>query len=164
MNRDELVLRDARGQDFDVIASWVPDARACLRWAGPNVSFPFTEGSLEKELLVADRQSRCLVHPEATEVPLAFGQSWTREVGARHLGRVLVDPSHRGFGLGHALVTRLVDEARADPGIAWITLRVFADNLPALSVYRQAGFIDVPSLREGDALFMRRPARTARDG
>jgi len=158
MDRKELELRDARSGDLSVIASWIPDAEACLRWGGPDLSFPFAEGSLERELLVSERTSRCLVHPDARDLPLAFGQVWTREVGARHLGRIVVDPSHRGFGLGHALVTRLVDEVRVDDDVAWITLRVFADNFPALAVYRQAGFVDVPAMREDDALFMRRPA------
>lgn len=163
MDRDELELREARPEDLDVVASWIPDADACLRWAGPGLTFPFTDGSLARELLVPDRASRSLVHPDAPDVPLAFGQSWTREAGARHLGRVVVDPSHRGFGLGHALITRMVDEARVDADVRWITLRVFADNRPALAVYRQAGFVDVPSLREGDALFMRRPAHLPED-
>lgn len=158
MDRARLELRPARETDLPVIVSWIPDADACLRWAGPRIRFPLVPEVLAQELFEADRTSRCLIDPGDPDRPLAFGQHWERAPGNRHLGRVVVDPSHRGFGLGHALVTRLVDEARAIDGTDWITLRVFADNRPALAVYRQAGFVDVPALREDDAIFMRRPA------
>ena len=47
---------------------------------------------------------------------------------------------HRRRGLGARLVDTAIAWARAEPGIDWIDLEVFADNVPAVELYLRAGF------------------------
>jgi RimJ/RimL family protein N-acetyltransferase len=78
---------------------------------------------------------------------------------------MIVAASHRGRGIGRALLDRAAGWARVNARTA-LRLRVFPDNEPALRLYRAAGFVDVvvePQAiprRDGsarDAILMRRP-------
>lgn len=62
----------------------------------------------------------------------------------RHVGHleVLVGARWRGQGLGRLLVTAAIDRARASPVLRKLSLAVFADNAPALALYRSLGFED----------------------
>jgi RimJ/RimL family protein N-acetyltransferase len=52
-----------------------------------------------------------------------------------------VAPSHRGTGLGSALVARGMAHAKAWDGVRQISLAVRADNAPAIATYQRAGFV-----------------------
>jgi ribosomal-protein-alanine N-acetyltransferase len=58
------------------------------------------------------------------------------------LQRVAVAPEHRGRGVASALVTTLLDAARAD-GAERVLLEVAADNAPALELYARHGFVEI---------------------
>jgi ribosomal protein S18 acetylase RimI-like enzyme len=60
-----------------------------------------------------------------------------------HVGEIglAVLPSFKGVGLGRALLLAAVSEARRR-GFVKLVVRVFADNEPALALYRSAGFIE----------------------
>jgi len=49
--------------------------------------------------------------------------------------------SHRRRGLGRQLMDEIIAWCRAEPLIHWLDLGVFADNLPAIALYRQLGFV-----------------------
>ncbi|HEX3463658.1 MAG TPA: GNAT family N-acetyltransferase [Candidatus Elarobacter sp.] len=76
---------------------------------------------------------------------------------------MLVRASHRGRGIGAALIAAAQAWARAN-GKRALSLRVFPDNEPALALYRAHGFADVELQRRAvprrdgsawDALLMR---------
>lgn len=58
-----------------------------------------------------------------------------------HLG-LGVSSTHRGRGLGRLLMNTLLDWARAHPSILKVCLGCFADNTPALNLYRSLGFVE----------------------
>jgi ribosomal protein S18 acetylase RimI-like enzyme len=60
-----------------------------------------------------------------------------------HVGRVeiLVDPRHRGQGVGGALLDHAIAEARAGGVLHKLSLAVFADNEAAVALYRSRGFV-----------------------
>lgn len=60
----------------------------------------------------------------------------------------------RGRGLGRAMMEHVIGWARANAEIEWLALSVFADNDPALALYRRLGFVE-------DAVL---PRRAKRDG
>ena len=149
-------LRIPEPADYEVIASWVPDAGSCLRWAGPRVPFPFTAAELPRLLTMAGGRSYCLAEGAAS--PLGFGQHWVLRPGAVHLGRIIISPAARGRGLGRLLCQLLVAQAIAATGAAEMTLRVFRSNTAALSLYSSLGFSAVEAESSQDVLFMRRAA------
>ncbi|MEO1238552.1 MAG: GNAT family N-acetyltransferase [Pseudomonadota bacterium] len=84
----------------------------------------------------------------ANRPPLSATRQTAQSLGFA-LGRVMadqaellalvVDPEHRGQGLGHALLTRFEAES-AGRGAATGFLEVAADNQPALKLYKTAGW------------------------
>lgn len=146
-----LALRPACPSDFLALAAWIQDASACLRWAGPNLPYPFAGGDLETLLAVEGRASYILADATA---PVAFGQHWVLTPGRVHLGRILVAPEARGRGLGRILCQRLMAAAVQATGAQAITLRVYRDNAVAQALYTSLGFLPVAAESTDEALFM----------
>jgi ribosomal protein S18 acetylase RimI-like enzyme len=67
-------------------------------------------------------------------VPLT---SWSRHVGEL---RVIVDPSHRGRGIGQALTRRAMLEA-LDLGLSKMVIEVRADHESRIEMFRALGFV-----------------------
>ena len=59
--------------------------------------------------------------------------------GAGRVRWLVLDPSLRGRGLGRALVTELIAEAR-QAGLQKLTLETYSDLTAAARIYRDAGF------------------------
>lgn len=146
-------LRSARSEDYAVIVSWIPDAFACLRWAGPRLQFPFTSEELSARLAPPNGDSWSLVGDSG--ILQGFGQHWTLHPGAVHLGRIIVAPQFRGQGLGRVLCCQLIANAVAATGASAVTLRVFRDNQAAMALYESFGFSPVVAECTEDAMFMR---------
>ena len=72
--------------------------------------------------------------------PVGYGEVWADpQENEAELARIVVAPEARRRGLGRALVTMLVEEARG-LGFQEIWLRVVPTNAAALACYRSAGF------------------------
>jgi ribosomal-protein-alanine N-acetyltransferase len=145
--------------DYDAVASWIPDASACRRWAGPTIPFPFAASELAALLAVPGGASYCLAVGD--HAALGFGQYWPRPAGSVHLLRIIVAPDARGNGLGRVLCSQLLEQALAATSAGSITLNVYRDNPAALALYESLGFAVVIEKSSGDALFMRKPGRGA---
>ncbi|WP_028796277.1 GNAT family N-acetyltransferase [Thalassobaculum salexigens] len=70
--------------------------------------------------------------------------------GSWFINMLAVGAGASGHGVGRALIETVADKARA-AGFSELTLRVFADNAPALGLYRKCGFrevdaVDIPPL------------------
>ena len=148
-----LTLHQPRPSDYEALASWVPDAVACLRWAGPRILFPFPVSELPDLLVVPGGTSYFLA--EGCGVPCGFGQHWVIVAGSVHLGRIIVSPAARGKGVGRALCELLIGEAVRCTGANAITLRVYRDNAVAVSLYSSLGFLPVEADSDKEAIFMR---------
>jgi ribosomal-protein-alanine N-acetyltransferase len=72
--------------------------------------------------------------------PLGFALAW-RAADELHLIDLAVAPGARRAGLGRALVSAVIAEARAGDA-RLILLEVRAGNAPALALYRSAGFFE----------------------
>lgn len=144
----ELVLRPARGAD----------AAAALAY----VRAFFAEAS---HFVLTEPEE--FVHTEASEAAFFEGQDWARGDqawlawdGERVVGMLSaqagrrrkiahtielgmgVAASVRGSGLGEALMRTCIDCARANPAVLKVALEVFADNGPAVGLYRKLGFTE----------------------
>ncbi|WP_280153111.1 GNAT family N-acetyltransferase [Piscinibacter sp. XHJ-5] len=81
--------------------------------------------------------SRCAVVDGALAGFVFVGRHGRR----RRVGAMGVCPAARGSGASRALLGTVVDEARA-AGAQALELEVFAQNVPALKLYRSFGFVD----------------------
>jgi len=64
----------------------------------------------------------------------------------RLIGNVVVQPAHRGKGIGRTLVKTAIEAARSQ-GARWIGLEVRADNAIACDLYKSLGFSAVGQTR-----------------
>jgi len=148
----KLALRQPVPADYETIASWIPNAAASARWAGPNVQFPFIARDLPELLVVTRSHSFSLVSTE--NLLLGFGQFWPRDERTVHLGRIIISPRHRGSGLGRSLLELLITNAVNETKAKRVTLRVYRDNQPAISIYSRFGFSPVDSESNAEVLAM----------
>jgi [ribosomal protein S18]-alanine N-acetyltransferase len=155
-----VALRSARPADYEAIAAWIPDAEACLRWAGPRVAFPFSAAQLPHLLSVDGCASYCW--SDGGSAACGFGQHWPHESGAVHLGRIIVSPALRGRGLGRELCRQLCARAIESAGASTVTLNVYRDNAVAVALYRSLGFAPIEARSSPEAFLMRMHAGTLR--
>ena len=148
-------LRAPAESDYEAIASWITDAEACLRWAGPRLSFPFLASDLPALLAIpgGNEFGYCLV--DESGAPCGFGQHWVLQPDAVHIGRIIVAPAARGQGLGRVLCQQLISTALAETSATVVTLRVYRDNLAAARLYSSLGFSEVADQSSNDVLFMK---------
>lgn len=148
----KATLRLPQQADYEAIASWIADEKACARWAGPSVPFPFEPDDLPGLLEMEGCSSYCLT--EGGQACIGFGQFWVAEHGAVHIGRIIISPEVRGKGAGRLLCEKLMDKAVESSGARRVTLRVYRDNHAARTLYSSLGFHEVASESMGDLLFM----------
>lgn len=146
-------LRDPVATDYSVLASWIPDATACARWAGASFQFPFVPAELPALLHLKQEHSYSMV--AANDALRAFGQFSVKDGRTAHLGRIIVAPAERGRGMGRILLELLIREARRSVAPEFITLRVYRDNAPARTLYAGLGFTEVEAESDANVLAMR---------
>ena len=148
-------LRAPISSDYVAIASWITDAAAGLRWAGPRLPFPFSASDLPALLAVpgGGELSYCLIGDSS--IPCGFGQHWVLQPGAVHLGRIIVAPNARSRGLGRLLCQQLISAALRSTSATAVTLRAYRDNSAAVGLYSSLGFSEVAAESTDDVLFMK---------
>jgi ribosomal-protein-alanine N-acetyltransferase len=146
-------LRQPTAVDYAALATWVPDADSCARWAGPKLKFPFDPQQLPQ--LLTEPGAHSFVLSRGPAEALGFCQFWVREAGVAHLARIILAPAARGQGLAAPLCRLLMAEAVREVGAQAFTLRVYRDNHPALATYEGLGFVTVPAQSDERIFFMR---------
>lgn len=132
-----------------------PQALAQLHAAAFTLPRPWT--AAEFAALLADKDAAVIALPPARPLALA---ALRVIAGEAELLTLAVDPQARRSGLGRQALDQALRRAVA-AGAARVFLEVRADNVPALQLYRQAGFQPV-GRRPGyygaglDALILRR--------
>lgn len=150
---DMYFLRPRTHEDCVTVVSWVPDADALYLFTGPRLSWPLTvdqlssmeESGLSPWMFVEDGKGGPLGH---------FDLVIKGEVAK--IGRVLIDPEHRGRGLARELINLAIDQARL-LGASELQLNVIAGNEPAVRTYLHAGFTELPQVDRPGISVMRRP-------
>jgi len=100
------------------------------------------------EAILADRsRGRIFVAREGSEVvgmaSLLYTISTAEGGKAALFEDLIVDPKHRGKGIGSKLIEYVIQQARAE-GVLRITLLTDLENDTALGLYRKLGFVDSP--------------------
>ena len=97
----KTTLRTPVKTDYDAIATWISDEKACSRWAGPSLPFPFIAENLPELLAIEGCSNYCLSDIDNNCV--GFGQFWPGKQSAVHIGRIIISPEAREKGAGRLL-------------------------------------------------------------
>lgn len=141
------------GASVIAIRSFEPtDLPRVLEMETANQPQPWTEGIFNDELSAENRTY--LVADD--DKPVGFGGVMI--VGDEaHVTNLLVDPEHRGQGLGRRLMIGLIEAAVAE-GARHMTLEVRSQNVAARALYSSLGFAPVGVRRnyytDDDALIL----------
>jgi mycothiol synthase len=82
---------------------------------------------------------------ERDGVPVGFCHATQPSIGTARIDSLVVDPDHRGRGIGRTLLTVALG-ALAGAGHGTVALGVRADNHPAVSLYESAGFTAIDEM------------------
>jgi len=104
----------------------------------PGAAFPLDRAGLEQAIEGHDCRTVALLDGDVA----GFADLYGYEPG-RHcfIGHVIIDPARRGRGAGRQLVAAMVRQAAAKYNIERVNLSCFSDNVPALLMYSNMGFI-----------------------
>ena len=133
-------LRSPIPSDYAAIASWIPDATACARWAGPQMRYPFLPAELPELLASENASSYAMV--DAASGMLGFGQLVRQQRSVLRLSRIIIAPHRRGLGLGASMCRLLLAQATSYLEVELVTLGVYRDNSPAIALYSRLGFAE----------------------
>jgi RimJ/RimL family protein N-acetyltransferase len=146
-----LVLEQLTTADVAPILEWISGPDELVQWAGPALfAWPLTLAQLESYVAGASAAGRRVFRPvpagarggdEQTGLLglCELGESSTRHRSAK-VCRVLVAPSHRGEGVGRAMVSLLADIAFGEHEVHRLHLNVYSFNEAAIRCYQAAGF------------------------
>jgi ribosomal protein S18 acetylase RimI-like enzyme len=157
-------LRSPCPSDYELIGSWVTDARQCLHWAGPSIPFPFSGLDLPRLItsapaVVPGETSSSYVlaaDPAASSEAVGFGQLVRQDRTSFRLARLIIAPIRRGSGFGASLCRLLIEKAESVAEAELVNLFVYRDNVAAIHVYSKLGFVEAPSHPRSHVMAMRK--------
>lgn len=149
-------LHPVQPPHYAAIGAWLDSASATQRWAGPGVAYPLAPEAFAQALQLSQRPGWVLL--DARDQCVGFGQYWPTTAGTLHLGRIIVSPQARGRGLGRVLMQALMGQALQSAGVEQLTLRVYRDNVAAVTLYRDLGFQPLEDASTPELLFMQHHA------
>lgn len=131
--------------DIDRLIGWIPSEEALLLWTADSFGFPLTRDHLLGHMRAsAERGDRLLFKAVDRESGEAVGHIELGAIDRRNrslrIGRVLVDPSLRGRGLGDAMMRAALSQAFDEMEMHRVDLWVFEENARAITCYERVGF------------------------
>ncbi len=124
-----------------------------IELAAGSVGTIYVPGEIDEDVPARRRKIRRLLdaprdhlivaeHAGAVVGEASFRAGPSRRTHHHGLLGVSVATAWRSRGVGRALLTTLIDWCREHPDIERVCLWVFANNAPALALYRSLGFVE----------------------
>src|SRR5438105_290831 len=144
-------LRALEPEDCETLGSWITSADALFQWSGPwDFRWPLDQAQLRRDLSAATE--RRLLFAAAADDHRGLVGHVMLTVQPDHrlglIGRVLVDPTRRGGGVGTALMREVVEVGFNRLGLRRLQLAVYDFNAAAIACYQRVGFVIEGRLRD----------------
>jgi RimJ/RimL family protein N-acetyltransferase len=138
-----IELRPTVVEDLKPLLNWISSEEEMRLWSGPGFLWPLNADQL-RAYFEESTSGRRLLWSAVTIGDGALVGHASLAIQAQgaigRLGRVLIDPAHRGTGLGRALVTSAVAAGFTQTKIDTMTPGVYRHNTPAYRLYEDLGF------------------------
>lgn len=132
-----MKLQQVQEHQLKELTTWFGDEAKLAEWSGPGFRYPFTFETFKQDLKLDELKSFALV--SETQELLAFGQYYNR-INRCHLGRLVVNPAHRGKGVAAELLSQLCEKGMAELELVECSLFVLTHNDKAIKAYEKFGF------------------------
>ena len=129
--------------DFDEIKNWISDERTHAMWCANLIKYPIEIDNFDNAMLEAATRfgdSPYVATADDGKVIGFFCYSVNISTNEGMLKFVMVDPSHRGKGLGKAMLKLAIEYAFNITKVATVQLNVFPENVRAYKCYESVGF------------------------
>jgi RimJ/RimL family protein N-acetyltransferase len=145
MAHPQIRLIPFTSSDIDRLLGWIRSPEELMLWTASSFGFPLTREHIEGHLRdSAERGDRRIFKAVKEGRNEAVGHIELGAIDPRNrslrIGRVLVDPDHRGQGLGVAMMRAALAMAFQELGMHRVELGVFDVNPAAIACYEHAGF------------------------
>lgn len=151
-----LRLRPCKRDDGRYLVQWFDNEYMMRLWCRESFTFPLTEEQMGEYYNEFDNNllSWGFTALDETGTPVGSFSMSRADYNAEsiHLGYIVVDPKHRGKGIGYEMVSLAVRYGVEILGMKRLTLKVFEANPGAKRCYEKVGFT-VESFKEDGFLF-----------
>lgn len=162
-----MELRPTTADDLQTILGWVKDNQEMVMWSGPTFVWPLEHIQLARYFDSPDRSYWSAVDAESLELVGHASLLIDNDADLMRIGFIIVNPEHRGRGVGRELVEAVIHEGFQTTTIPVMNLGVYAHNTAALNLYETLGFSNTGvrfqttvDQEQWDVLEMARPRMT----
>ncbi len=176
-----MKILPATAEDINIVVNWIDSKDACVRWAGPAVTYPIGTALLKKQISFSESNSFVCISEDFSgtafsetghsgaghngtghsdrddyhdqESIIGFGQLLHIDQHNYHLARIIIAPGRQGAGYGRRFCKKLIELAEQRCG-RQVSLKVFKSNHAALHVYRGLGFSVVDAQSNSSTFYM----------
>lgn len=133
----EVQFREATDNDFNGICSLIKSEEE-LFLVYPSGKYPFT---VEQVRELSQVRKELTVAVDDGEI-IGFANLYNYESAkSAFIGNVVISKSHRGRGLGKKIVSHMLKMAFEKYHLPEVKISVFSENIPALLLYSDFGFV-----------------------
>ena len=151
-------LRPFKPMDSEIISTWLDDEKAFDFWSGGQYKYPLTAKQIKDKYSEYQIDKNAWMMTALDENGDVCGHFIFRlanyEKNSLHMGHIVISPSKRGQGLGKSMIKTALKYAVEILGMKYITLGVYADNIPAKKCYESIGFKEYSQEKEHNLINM----------
>jgi RimJ/RimL family protein N-acetyltransferase len=166
-----MKLRPTTTDDLQTILRWVESNQEMVMWSGPTFTWPLEYTQLARYFDSPNRTYWSAIDTDSQELLGHASLLIDNEANLMRIGFILVNPEHRGRGVGREFVEAVVRHGFQASALPVMNLGVYAHNTAALNLYESLGFSKTGVVfhttveeEQWDVVDMARLAATCRSG
>jgi ribosomal protein S18 acetylase RimI-like enzyme len=148
-------------KEFSTLNRWIDSKETIELFAGYDWNYPLTEKDFSKYIKNNPSKFHFYYHTELKSNAIGFAEIITEGENTPRIGRLILNPNHRGQGHGSRFIQELIQKAKIIKPSKLVYLYVFEDNYKALKTYERLGFTvknklnyQVPNSKESKTLLL----------
>lgn len=133
-----LHLQKFPSSQVNSLLSWVEKKTELTQWSGSTFESGFSNKIFLQHIRRSDLHS--LAYLNSNNILIAYGEIIISKKNGPALCRVIVNPEHRGVGLGTKFCNSVISWVREFKKFESISLNTLSNNIAAIRCYENLGF------------------------